>query len=222
MEKAFRNWVKNDPAANCFFSLTYFSFRKSLSKAKDVNVKPRNSKLHRPSMKDYIEPNERYSQSHLGWHFESSKLKARTSLLAHFGEKRRSSFELWALKHHSKMSPQVELAVLTYLFSGNKSNHRHLSFNITSPRPGLFLSALTKISRKGEFFHRSWIVLFVRKLDLRGQKYVDYFSTVPTWTCRVRIRRRKREGEWKHCNVFTVPMCIGTSRRQVSWVLKWF
>ena len=43
-----------------------------------------------------------YSQSHLGWHFrmlfQSSKLKAWTSLLPRFSEKRRSSFELWALK----------------------------------------------------------------------------------------------------------------------------
>jgi len=45
--------------------------------------------------------------------FESSKLKARTSLLPHFTEKRLSSFELWALKQHSKMSPQVGLAVYT-------------------------------------------------------------------------------------------------------------
>ena len=52
-----------------------------------------------------------YSQSHLGCHFESSKLKAQTSLLPRFSEKRRSSFELWALKQHSKMSPQVGLAV---------------------------------------------------------------------------------------------------------------
>ena len=37
--------------------------------------------------------------------FESSKLKARMSLLPRFSEKRRSSFELWALKQHSKMSP---------------------------------------------------------------------------------------------------------------------
>jgi len=43
--------------------------------------------------------------------FESSKLKARTSLLPRFSEKRRSSFELWALKQHSKMSPQVGSAV---------------------------------------------------------------------------------------------------------------
>ena len=40
-----------------------------------------------------------------------SKLKARTSLLPRFSEKRRSSFELWALKELSKMSPQVGLAV---------------------------------------------------------------------------------------------------------------
>ena len=44
-----------------------------------------------------------YSQSHVGWHFR--KLKARTSLLPRFSEKRRWSFELWALKQHSKMSP---------------------------------------------------------------------------------------------------------------------
>jgi len=50
-----------------------------------------------------------YSQSHLGCHFR--KLKARTSLLPRFNEKRRSSFELGDLKQHSKMSPQVGLAV---------------------------------------------------------------------------------------------------------------
>jgi len=43
--------------------------------------------------------------------FESSKLKARTSLLPRFSAKRRLSFELRALKQHSKMSPQVGLAV---------------------------------------------------------------------------------------------------------------
>jgi len=44
--------------------------------------------------------------------FESSKLKAWTSLLPRFSQKRRSSFELQALKQHSKMSFQVGLAVL--------------------------------------------------------------------------------------------------------------
>ena len=45
--------------------------------------------------------------------FESSKLKSRTSLLPRFSEKRHSSssFELWALKQCSKMSPQVGSAV---------------------------------------------------------------------------------------------------------------
>jgi len=58
-----------------------------------------------------------YSQSHLGWHFR--KLKAQSSnvsfatfrVLPLFSQKRRSSFELWALKQHAKMSPQVGLAV---------------------------------------------------------------------------------------------------------------
>jgi len=44
--------------------------------------------------------------------FESSKLKAWTSLLPCFSEKRIWSSELWALKQHSKMSPQVGSAVL--------------------------------------------------------------------------------------------------------------
>ena len=51
-----------------------------------------------------------YSQSHSGCHFrmlfQSSKLKARTSLFTETWQKRRSSFELL------KMSPQVGLAVL--------------------------------------------------------------------------------------------------------------
>ena len=47
--------------------------------------------------------------------FESSKLKARKSLLPRFSEKRRSSFELWASKQHSQMSPHMGLAVLSSL-----------------------------------------------------------------------------------------------------------
>jgi len=43
--------------------------------------------------------------------FQSSKLKARTPVLPRFNEKRRSSFELWALKELSKMSPHVGQAV---------------------------------------------------------------------------------------------------------------
>jgi len=56
--------------------------------------------------------------------FQKSKLKARTILLPRFSEKRRSSFDLWALKELSKMSPHVGLAVqkavasryITYIF----------------------------------------------------------------------------------------------------------
>jgi len=56
--------------------------------------------------------------------FESSKLKARTSLLPRFSEKRRWSFELWALKQHSKMSPQVGLAVaLVSLLREMRASH---------------------------------------------------------------------------------------------------
>ena len=44
-----------------------------------------------------------YSRSHLGWHFrmlfQSSKLKARTSLFTETWQKRRSSFELWTLEN---------------------------------------------------------------------------------------------------------------------------
>jgi len=62
-----------------------------------------------------------YSQSHLGWHFrelfKSSKLKARKALFTEMWQKRRSSFELWALKEHSKISHQVGLAVMWSLRS---------------------------------------------------------------------------------------------------------
>ena len=44
-----------------------------------------------------------YSQSHFGWHFpllfQSSKLKAWTSLCTETWQKRRSSFELWAFEN---------------------------------------------------------------------------------------------------------------------------
>jgi len=53
---------------------------------------------------------------HLGWHFwmlfRSSKFQALTSHWPRFSEQRRLSFELWALKELSRMSPQVGLAVL--------------------------------------------------------------------------------------------------------------
>jgi len=46
-----------------------------------------------------------YSRSHLGWHFrmlfQSSKLKARTSLFTETCQKRHSSFELWAFENVS-------------------------------------------------------------------------------------------------------------------------
>ena len=45
----------------------------------------------------------KYSQSHLGWHFrmlfQSSQLKARTSLFTETWQKRRLSFELWAFEN---------------------------------------------------------------------------------------------------------------------------
>ena len=49
------------------------------------------------------DPQEMYSRSHLGWHFrmpfQSSKLKARTSLFTETWQKRCSSFELWAFEN---------------------------------------------------------------------------------------------------------------------------
>jgi len=64
----------------------------------------------------FLQVGHSYSQSHVGWHFQklfqSSKLKAQTSLFTESWQKRCSSFELWALKQHSKMSPQVGSAVV--------------------------------------------------------------------------------------------------------------
>jgi len=78
------------------------------------NVTRRVYKWHDSFTRDMTHPHMTslyYSPSHLGWHFrklfKSSKLKARMSLFTETRQKRRSSFELWALKQHSKMSPQV-------------------------------------------------------------------------------------------------------------------
>ena len=77
------------------------------------------------------------SHSHVGWHFwklfQSSKLKARTSLFNETWQKRCLSFELWALKLHSKMSPQVGLAVR---WSGTwclwmRCGHTQITSNLT-------------------------------------------------------------------------------------------
>jgi len=71
-------------------------------------------------------------RSHLGWHFrmlfQSSKLKARTSLLPRFSEKRRSRFELWALKELSKMPSHVGLAVFIHanIFKSKKDIHMYM------------------------------------------------------------------------------------------------
>jgi len=73
-----------------------------------------------------------YSRSHLGWHFrmlfQSSKLKARTSLLPRFSEKRLSRFELWALKGLSKMPSHVGLAVFIHanIFKSKKEIHMYM------------------------------------------------------------------------------------------------
>jgi len=54
----------------------------------------------------------RYSWSPLGMSLLRARgFKARTSLLPRFGEKGRSSFELWALYQRSRESPQVGWAV---------------------------------------------------------------------------------------------------------------
>jgi len=73
--------------------------------------------------------------------FESLKLKARTSLLPHFIGKRHSSFELWALKQHSKMSPQVGSAAsymsfvrVLYLFCEDTLVKIHPSESPVSPQ----------------------------------------------------------------------------------------
>ena len=60
----------------------------------------------------FCDPILRTALSHLGRHFripfQSSKMKARTSVLPRFSGKRRSSFELWALKELSKISHKLD------------------------------------------------------------------------------------------------------------------
>jgi len=93
--------------------------------------------------------------------FESSKLKARTSLLPRFSEKRPSSFELRDLKQHSKMSPQVGLAVSLCIFRIHPQFHlppfsSHVILVLLSASP--FTCAKKKMSSRltvEKFFHRT-------------------------------------------------------------------
>ena len=102
---------------------------------------------------------------------ESSKLKARTSLLPRFSEKRRSSFELWALKQHSKMSPQVGLAVFTLYLHTRLFWYTWSLFDI----PGLFLIYLVS-------FWYTWS-LFVRCAFLFSLENIKFslfiYTSVP-------------------------------------------
>ena len=82
--------------------------------------------------------------------FESPKLKARTSLSPRFTEKRRSSFEHWALKHFSKISRQVGLSVYlghpatslkkktNYRALLKKMNYKHMASCTSAPHCSIF------------------------------------------------------------------------------------
>ena len=59
----------------------------------------------------FIQNKSSTANSTWGIIFESSSLKAWTSLLPRFSAKRYSSFKLWTLKQHLILSPQVALAV---------------------------------------------------------------------------------------------------------------
>jgi len=71
-----------------------------------------------PMTMNYIDPQSRVQPIPRGVTFpklfQSSKLKARMSLFTETWQKSSSSFQLWALKQNSKISPQVGLAVLKY------------------------------------------------------------------------------------------------------------
>jgi len=75
-----------------------------------------------------------YHLSHLGWDFrklcQSSKLKARTSFLPRFSEKRQSSFELSDLIELSKMSSQMGLAVHACIQSMCDTTHSYVTWLI--------------------------------------------------------------------------------------------
>jgi len=86
----------------------------SVEKVKDLYSPP--GCINSEVKSEYIEISKViYSRSHWEWHFrilfERSTLKILTSLWPRFSEKRGWSFELWALKELSKMSPHVRFAV---------------------------------------------------------------------------------------------------------------
>jgi len=84
--------------------------KKKMSRKTDIHEPQEKIRAYRTCNKDTRLFLTKYSQSHLWCHFR--KLKAGTSLLPRFSGKRRSSFELCALKELSKMSTQVDSAVI--------------------------------------------------------------------------------------------------------------
>ena len=125
--------------------------------------------------------------------FESSKLKARTSLLPRFTrtslftepwQKRRSSFELWALKQRSKMSPQVRSAEpFSNAVAKLKAHSSNVSFARFQRKETLELWALKELSKMSPLVGLAVIIQIII-----SAKYLTPTSTIsseytvnPTW-----------------------------------------
>ena len=94
-----------------------------------------------------------YSQSRLGWHFrmlfQSSKLKARTSIFTETWQKRRSSFELWAFEN---VTPSGIGCTYWCTRTDWQSTHSHQLASSASEFTGLFDRSLLQVSFTGLFY----------------------------------------------------------------------
>jgi len=148
--------------------------------------------------------------------FESSTLKARTSLLPRFDEKRRSSFELWALKQHSKMSPQVGLAVpqihvfwcrcigcirLMYIYSDVHQSRRQQSWQAKS----LYTSMCTTYIHIQMYIHihtseSEATVLAGKELGGKTHVYMRMYVYICTYmSVEGDFLGKQRAGVWNSC-----------------------
>ena len=92
-----------------------------------------------------------YSQSHLGWHFQmlfqSSKFKARTSLLPSFSEKRLRALSLELQESFQKCHPTWDLLYITD-FRGGRHNQRWRG-GLTSTKQCFLSFAFSRVAYPG-------------------------------------------------------------------------
>jgi len=148
----------------------------------------------------------RYSQSHLGCYFRKFKVQNSKVSFTTFQWKRRSSFELWALKQYSKMSPQVGLTVSWQTSEETKRDRdmwqkRSLLEKMCRMETS-FLISLTLVSNNNYWILRKLIT----NSGPHSHIHLHYQYTIDETTRSWSERERKRETH-THNRQRTSPSC---------------